>query len=413
MRNLWLKRSFLMLLTVAMLMVGATSAFANSGKNQQKDKDKKGNSKHQTEQGAHVNLSFYFSDIKGSDVEWALQYIASLASKKVFQGFEDGTFRPREPITRIQAIKAAVSAMGLGALAETKEEMSVKLNFKDAKNIPDWAVGYVSVALKNDLFSVNDDKVQPDKAADRLWFTTLMVKAMNLDQDARLKMNSKLNFKDADKIPAGSVGYVQTAVDYQLISGYDDKTYRPNQAVTRAEAAKLLALAGEQIDVEQVTKGTLVSNIFNNQITILKDGKHYTYTIHQDSVVPVFRNGVMLTLADLNVGDEIKLQTYTANQQQIVYYVEVTKAANENKEEYTVSGVFNFFGADADGKNIMIIVQKMNNIDMPITYFVNPNVVFKTNGHGFEFGSTTKLTIKNGQVTQIEITKEADRKSVV
>ena len=75
--------------------------------------------------------------------------------------------------------------MGLRDQAESDEEKATKLNFHDAANVPSWAVGYVTVALENDLFAESDTNVNPNQPADRLWATTLLVKALKLSGRSR------------------------------------------------------------------------------------------------------------------------------------------------------------------------------------------------------------------------------------
>ncbi|MDF2962341.1 MAG: S-layer protein, partial [Paenibacillus sp.] len=119
-------------LTLAMVMGGSTAAFADSDKGKGNDKGKghgsewkkafqSNNNNKNNDKDVYIdnlnvkNLSIKlsFDDIKGGDVEWAARYIASLASKRVFEGYEDGTFQPRRTISRIDAIAAAVRLMGL------------------------------------------------------------------------------------------------------------------------------------------------------------------------------------------------------------------------------------------------------------------------------------------------------------
>ncbi|UUZ84220.1 S-layer homology domain-containing protein [Paenibacillus sp. P26] len=251
------KKTVISGLTLAMLAGGASAAFADGrGKDKDRDKDRDKDLKviqtqwNNKEANVNLNIRLTFDDLKGKDVEWAQRYIASLASKRVFEGYEDGTFKPRQTISRIEAITAAVRLMGLRDQAESADAKASNLNFKDADKIKQkypWAVGYVAVALQNDLFTENDDAVQPEKEADRLWATTLLVKALKLQDEAKSKMNAKAPFADADKIPAGSVGYVAVALEHKLIDGYDDNTFRPNKPVTRAELAALLDRTGTQV----------------------------------------------------------------------------------------------------------------------------------------------------------------------
>jgi hypothetical protein len=41
-----------------------------------------------------------FSDI--SSTQWSYPYIVSMAEEKIFEGFEDNTFRPKDKVTRAQ-----------------------------------------------------------------------------------------------------------------------------------------------------------------------------------------------------------------------------------------------------------------------------------------------------------------------
>ena len=187
-------------------------------------KDNKGNDNN-SKGNTNITININFNDMSNS--QWAMRYIASLASKRVFEGYEDGSFKPQKTVTRIEAITAAVRLMGLREQAESDAEKQTKLNFKDADKVPAWAVGYVAVALENDLFTESDDSVLPNEEANRLWATTLLVKALKLEAEAKAQMTSTLAFKDAKKIPAGSVGYVKVAVDKGLLTVL--KTIRLNQ----------------------------------------------------------------------------------------------------------------------------------------------------------------------------------------
>ena len=80
-----------------------------------------------------------------------------------------------------------------------------------------------------------------------LFAATLLVKALGLEADATAKVNTQLTFKDEDKIPAGSVGYVAVATEKGIVTGYDNNTFRPNQPVTRAELAALLDRTDEEM----------------------------------------------------------------------------------------------------------------------------------------------------------------------
>lgn len=308
-----MKRSIarkLLIVVLALGMVfGAAGGVLAKGKNDDRGGKGKGN------KGKQVEIRMEFDDVP---MEWARKHIASLAAKQIFQGYDDGTFRPNQPVTRLEALVTAVRLMGLREEAESAEKKTSHLNLKDEKQIASWARGYVAVALENDLFFENESKLQPNKPADRLWVTTLLVKALDLDGEARKKMNTDLNFRDKNAIPAGSVGYVAVAVEYGIVLGYPDNTFRPNRPVTRAEIAAFLDRAGMHLPDNGLLRGTLKAPVTNNTLQ-LTNGLSYPV----DPGAFVYRNGARIALSDLKAGETIVFRTYN----QVVIFIEVVEQA--------------------------------------------------------------------------------------
>lgn len=400
-------------LAVSMLAAGGASALANgndNGKGNGKDqgKNNSGNYTTQTKNSnnvkGNVNIILNFSDVSGADVEWAMKYIASLASKRVFEGYEDGTFQPRKTITRIEALTAAVRLMGLRDQAESAAEMNSNLNFKDADLVKKqyaWATGYVAVAVENDLFMESDDKVQPEKAADRLWATTLLVKAMKLEAEAKAKMNEKLTFRDADQIPAGSVGYIKVALEKGLIDGYEDNTFRPNRPVTRAELAALLDRTGEQLpgsgssEDQSLVTGKLSAAPIGNVLQVEKDGQITNVVV--DASAFIYRNGTRVALGSLAAGDTVKIRTYNG----IALFVEVTATATN--KTFSVIGLYKDMTLAADGKIATVkIAQTVSGTVQETVYNVAPAVTI-TGGSLPAPDHVIELKGNDALVTEIKI----------
>lgn len=410
-------------LTMAMVLGGGTAAFADGkGKGNNNVNNNKGNHKSwdsnkvwdskknvwniksDNTKDINVNIKLTFDDVKGSDVEWAMRYIASLASKGVFEGYEDGTFQPRRTITRIEAITAAVRLMGLKDEAESAEAKQTNLNFKDADKIKSkypWAVGYVAVALQNDLFEESDDSVQPEKEADRLWATTLLIKALKLQDEAKTKMNTKLSFKDANKIPAGSVGYVEEAIEKNLIDGYEDNTFRPDRPVTRAELAALLDRTGEQLpDNTSITGAELTSGVSNNTLTLSKDGQ--TYTIELASNAFIFRNGAKVNASDLQDGDVVTVRTFEGK----AYYVEVTTLANGGSQQQDFTGATL---SSAVNNNVLTFTKNGQTYSYPLASNVTivRNGVSNVSASELKSGDIVTVRVSGGKAYFVEVTTAA------
>jgi hypothetical protein len=368
-------------LTFAMVVGGSSAAFADGGRHGHNDDDDN-DDRHENKQWQYQKKSekshkirFSFDDIKGADVDWSAKSIASLASKRVFEGYEDGKFHPRDTIKRIEAIAAAVRLLGLRDKAETAAAMQTVLNFKDAEKIAEkypWAVGYVAVAVENDLFLESENAVQPEKEANRLWATTLLVKALKLEAQAKAKMNTQLTFKDADDIPAGSVGYIAVAVEKGLIAGFEDNTFRPNAPVTRAQMAALLDRTNDQIVGNDAVKGSVTASVYGSTLSVKNGNVAQNVTLDPNAFI--FRNGAKVTTAAILVGDQVKIHLYNG----VAVFVEVVKVAAAvpvQPQSFTVVGLFNSLTLTPEGKIATItITQTVNGTTQTTIYTLESNV---------------------------------------
>lgn len=266
-----------------------------------------------------LNLGFNDS----AEAAWAAESIGKMKSKNVLSGYEDGSFRPNQPVSRIEAVVTAVRLMGLEEQAKAKPGDS-KLHFKDASIIDSnysWAKGYVIVALEQGLFDITEDQLQPNTPASRVWVAGLLVKALGLQKEALSQMTAVPDFKDAGDIPAGAVGYVNIAVQQGIVSGYPDETFKPNHNVTRAEMAALLVRTNDNL-LEQsgavTIKGAITSLSFDRNVTDNVYSSTYgsitvqsfnqdsfTYKISPDLAVPY--NQRFIPASQLLVGDVVSL----------------------------------------------------------------------------------------------------------
>lgn len=398
-----LLRKLLVILLAGLMMFGAAGgALAKGGK----DFDHRNAGKHRNDfKNAKVEIKITFKDLK--DVAWAQRHIAKLAADRVFDGYDDGTFRPNQPVSRIEAIIASVRMMGLRDEAEKADKMRTDLNFKDAdlikRKYPN-AVGYVAVALENALFFETDTHVQPEKPADRLWAAMLLVKAMKLEDEAKERMNAKLPFKDAGQVPAGAVGYVALALEKGLISGYEDLTFRPNKPVTRAELAALLGRMDDQLpdkDDDTGIGGKVTAAVYNNVLTLTRNGEVKSYIVDPNAFI--FRNGARITADGLKVGDEVKAKAYN----NVIIFIEVTKPATdpaEPKVNFTETGKFQYLTLNNEGKIATIaITQTVNDTTQLKLFNVASNV--KIDGNAALLVPNRTIVIKgvNQLVTEIEI----------
>ena len=190
-----------------------------------------------------------FSDVSAE--HWAYTYITELSKTGVISGYTDGTFKPNSTVTRAEWAKMLCVAGNIsyeGKFDETFVDIS-----KD-----DWFAEYVSAASEYIPFYEDEDGntlYLPKEGATREDVTISLVEAKGYIAEAA-DVSKALNFADAQDITADYISYIATAVEKDLISGYEDNTFRAQNTLTRAQAATLLYRAfysDTQTDLNPVT----------------------------------------------------------------------------------------------------------------------------------------------------------------
>ncbi len=88
-----------------------------------------------------------FADLDNdSSRAWARPYVKAAVDAGIINGFEDGTFRAGEPVTYEQAIKMIVCAIGYEPVAKSEYNKQVALGSSVT-----WSTGYIMAASKNGI----------------------------------------------------------------------------------------------------------------------------------------------------------------------------------------------------------------------------------------------------------------------
>lgn len=97
---------------------------------------------------ASSNATTGFADLDNDESRaWARPYVKAAADAGIINGFEDGTFRAGEPVTYEQAVKMIICAIGYEPVAKSE------YNKQQALNNPTltWSTGYIMAASKNGI----------------------------------------------------------------------------------------------------------------------------------------------------------------------------------------------------------------------------------------------------------------------
>lgn len=167
---------------------------------------------------SHWLRSYQFNDITGNFAE---KEISVLGSTGIFGEYGD-SFHPDENITVISLLRAmSLIKNGYGnRLLPTDDDV-------------------LTQAKKNGLLK---EDLQPGETVSRENLAKFIVRLLNMEQAAQVKGIYQTPFKDLTSQPPASIGYIALAWGLGTFK-IDSDNFKPNQTVTRADAAYALVKA--------------------------------------------------------------------------------------------------------------------------------------------------------------------------
>ena len=251
------------------------------------------------------------SDIAG---HWAESVITQWQNKGLIQGYEDGTFKPGNTITRAEFVTLMNNAKGFWSEGS--------INFSDVKN-GSWFYSAVARAVAAGYVKgYSDGSFKPGNTITRAEAAVMIANA------ARLSANEAgaYRFTDVGSIPAWARGSVGAVVAAGYMTGYPDGSFYANASISRAEAVSSLnrMLGGTAYQPTQPTtpttsddvviedKGTTLKNqTVDGNVTIAKsvgngDVTLRNVTIKGDLIVKGGGSNTV-TLEDVDVRGKVRL----------------------------------------------------------------------------------------------------------
>lgn len=184
--------------------------------------DKNGNS-------ASSEITCYkqsFTDV-GID-HWAFLDIEALEKNKVLTGYPDGSFMPGNFVGRAEFVKMLIEGLGLS------KKTYYSGYFKDVPKTG-WAWPYVEAAYDMGLVNgYTESEFAPDKKIKRVEVATILIKTGVFTPDY-----SGSIFNDVASDYWGFI-YVMSAKNAGIVSGYPGNSFRPENVMSRAEAARVI-----------------------------------------------------------------------------------------------------------------------------------------------------------------------------
>jgi Fibronectin type 3 domain-containing protein len=122
--------------------------------------------------GGESHLAFTDRDAIGG---WAVDAVSAAVQAGVISGYEDGSFRPGDSLTRAEMVTMIIRALGLsnGIAADSS-------GFSDAAGIPDWAKAAVAVASELGIVNGREgNRFAPNDAATRAEAVVILLRVLD------------------------------------------------------------------------------------------------------------------------------------------------------------------------------------------------------------------------------------------
>ncbi|CEP42943.1 IdeS/Mac family cysteine endopeptidase [Paraclostridium sordellii] len=189
----------------------------------------------------YVQANPKLNDIYG---HWAKKEINQFISSGYVNGYEDGTFRPDNSITRAEFVKLVNKYFGFN----NKEN----IKFSDI-NANDWYYNDVCIASKAGYINGYEDKTfKPNKTITREEVSKILVSIKNQQDENYDKLNK---YPDKNKVSNWAKPYVEGAIEQGYLKGNDLGFLNPTNNITRAESVTILSrVAKEKPDIKKEVK---------------------------------------------------------------------------------------------------------------------------------------------------------------
>ncbi|OGO84910.1 MAG: hypothetical protein A2Y24_02325 [Clostridiales bacterium GWE2_32_10] len=212
----------------------------------------------------NVETANVVSDI--SD-HWAKAELSKWLDKALIKGYEDDTVKPNNSITRAEFFALVNRVFNF--------KDSASISFDDVKS-EDWyydiiskavAAGYTKGYSQSDGYSGH--VVLPNNNITRSEAATILARTFELVATSQTSLN---NFTDNSSIPDYAKANVAALLEKSYIKGYEDKTFKASNNITRAEAVKMIDnVMGELYSTEGEYTGTYKNVTVNTSDVTLKN----------------------------------------------------------------------------------------------------------------------------------------------
>lgn len=317
-----------------------------------------------------------FTDVKTTgDYSWAYEYVENMADMGLISGYEDGSFRPANPVSRMDAFALFARIIGSNNAVNKATLEFAKAKYADA--LADYDLSYVEgdVAFMLSRGILSEDELdtyfagkKKTEPMPRYEAAILITKAMLAEEEATSEVLLDMEYTDVAEIPKNARQYVYYVSQKGIMSGMGNGEFSPATPVRRSEIAVMMSKTIDSISYYfEETKLEGVDTSVNN----IKISDFDTEIGYNDDT-KFFINGEPTNEDAMKVGQNVVL-TYNESDSGVhLTFVDIT--APEIEE--TISGIFRGYSSSI-GKVSISLEDPANGKTK--SYECNPSVTVTVN----------------------------------
>lgn len=333
-----------------------------------------------------------FKDVKTTgDFAWAYEYVENMAEKGLISGYEDGTFRPGNSVSRMEAFALFARIMGSnnqinkGTVELAKEKYADVLKAYDLS----YAEGDVAFMLSRGVLSEDEldtyfEGKKKSEPMPRHEAAVLITKAMLAEAAATSEVLIDMDYTDVTDIPKNARQYVYYVSQKAIMSGMGNGEFSPSTPVRRSEIAVMMSKTIDSVNYFfEATKLVNVDTGANN-IKI----KDFDDAIGYNENTKFYKDGEEASENAMKTGQSVVL-TYSEDDSGVhLAFVDIVAADVEE----TISGIFRGYSSAQGALTVTL--------EDPVTgkttvYDCNPSVTVTIN----ELASDINKVVNGAYVT--------------
>ncbi|WP_339317146.1 S-layer homology domain-containing protein [Paenibacillus sp. FSL R10-2734] len=209
--------------------------------------------------------AFAFSDLKGDPAE---AKINSLHKDGIINGVNKDKFAPKSKVSFAQGIQFIVGGLNLKPVAGSSS--SKASDYFDKVSDKAWYASAFVIAKQNGLSL--DRTIDPNGTISRAQFAHLLTQALQSKGNFPVTL-MYVDISDGDKLSNEVMNSLQILLNTHIATLDKNGKFRPNDAITRSEAAALTYDAAAFAKRVIVSNGSPTTPTYETEVTLTKAGE--------------------------------------------------------------------------------------------------------------------------------------------